>query len=122
MIRNQSVDGHRTDYSVKRMCTVLGLNRSSYYKWKASHAQQHRRLIGDAILGAKVKAIFEDKNQLYGAKRIAAELTYNAEYNDNGPVNHKRIARIMKKLQLPWLHQKTQGHHNPAWAHTLRVC
>ena len=99
MIRNQQVEDHRTEYSVKRMCTVLGLNRSSYYKWKASSAQRHRRLIDDAMLGAKVKAVFDDKDQLYGAKRIAAELTHNDAYN-NGPVNHKRIARIMKKLHL----------------------
>ena len=100
MIRFQFVEDHRTEYSVKRMCTVLGLNRSSYYKWKASSAQRHRRLIDDAMLGAKVKAVFDEKDQLYGAKRIAAELTYNDAYNDNGPVNHKRIARIMKKLRL----------------------
>ena len=100
MIRFQFVEDHRTEYSVKRMCTVLGLNRSSYYKWKASSAQRHRRLIDDAMLGAKIKAVFNEKDQLYGAKRIAAELTYNDAYNDNGPVNHKRIARIMKKLRL----------------------
>ena len=100
MIRNQQVEDHRTEYSVKRMCTVLGLNRSSYYKWKASSAQRHRRLIDDAMQAAKVKAVFDDKDQLYGAKRIAAELTHNDAYNDNGPVNHKRIARIMKKLRL----------------------
>lgn len=100
MIRFRFVDDHRTDYSVKRMCTVLGLNRSSYYKWKASSAQRHRRLVDDAILGAKDKAIFDEKKQLYGAKRIAAELTFNDAYSSTGPVNHKRIARIMKKLQL----------------------
>ena len=100
MIRFRFVDDHRTDYSVKRMCTVLGLNRSSYYKWKASSAQRHRRLVDDAILGAKVKAIFDEKKQLYGAKRIAAELTFNDAYSSTGPVNHKRIARIMKKLRL----------------------
>jgi len=100
VIRFRFVDDHRTDYSVKRMCTVLGLNRSSYYKWKASSAQRHRRLVDDAILGAKVQAIFDDKKQLYGAKRIAAELTFNDAYSSTGPVNHKRIARIMRKLQL----------------------
>ncbi len=33
MIRFQFVDDHRTEYSVKRMCDVLKLNRSSFYKW-----------------------------------------------------------------------------------------
>ena len=68
MIRFQFVDDHCTDYSGKRMCVVLGLNRSSYYKWKASSAQRHRRFIDDAMLGAKVKAAFADKDQLYGAE------------------------------------------------------
>ena len=64
MIRFQFVNDHRTEYSVKRMCTVLGLNRSSYYKWKAGSAQRYRRLIDDAMLGAKVKTVFDEKPAL----------------------------------------------------------
>ena len=29
----QCVYDHRTDYSVKQMCHVVKLNRSSFYKW-----------------------------------------------------------------------------------------
>ena len=100
MIRFRFVDDHRTEYSVKRMCTVLNINRSSYYKWKATKPRRQRRQVADALLGVKVKTIFEEKDQLYGAKRIAAELNYSDKYPDNDPVNHKRIARIMRMLRL----------------------
>jgi hypothetical protein len=31
--RFQFVDDHRDAFEVKRLCEVLDLNRSSYYKW-----------------------------------------------------------------------------------------
>nr|GKH17757.1 hypothetical protein CE91St29_20700 [Corynebacterium striatum] len=42
MIRFQFVYDHRTEYSVKRMCHVLKLNRSSFYKWV--NTRENRRL------------------------------------------------------------------------------
>ncbi|MFI6056121.1 hypothetical protein ACIBCO_39415 [Streptomyces violascens] len=35
MNRFQFVDDHRDTFEVKRLCQVLELNRSSYYKWRA---------------------------------------------------------------------------------------
>lgn len=73
------------------------MNRSSYYKWKSSASARKKRLFSDAILGARVKAVFTDERGCYGAKRITAELK---DQNDQTPVNHKRVARIMKSLKL----------------------
>ncbi|WRZ36795.1 hypothetical protein OG915_46445 [Streptomyces sp. NBC_00151] len=33
--RFQFVEDHRDAYEVKRLCEVLEVNRSSYYKWPA---------------------------------------------------------------------------------------
>ena len=53
--------------------------------------------MSDAILGARVKTVFTAERGCYGAKRITAELK---DQDDQTPVNHKRIARIMKSLKL----------------------
>lgn len=58
------------------MSTFRGSGPSSYCR-KGSSVQRHRPLVDDVIPGAKVKAIFDDKKQLYGAKRIVAELAFN---------------------------------------------
>ena len=65
--------------------------------------------MSDAILGAWVKTVFTAENGCYGAKRITAELKDQA---NQSPVNHKRVARIMRSLKLCRLHQETQGHHH----------
>lgn len=91
------VDDVRKTYPVKRLCEVLKINRSSYYKWKKTAPTRSNRLLSDAVLGAKIKSIFTKERGCYGSKRITAELN-----DDPGstPVNHKRVARIMASLKL----------------------
>ncbi|MBK4147340.1 IS3 family transposase, partial [Corynebacterium macginleyi] len=42
-------------------------------------------------------ATFDDEHGLYGAKRIAASLNSDTDF---GPINHKKVARIMKSMGL----------------------
>ncbi|WP_081466686.1 IS3 family transposase, partial [Corynebacterium casei] len=91
------VDDARKTYPVKRLCEVLQLNRSSFYKWKSGAAKRKKRLFSDAILGAKVKAVFAAEKGCYGTKRVTAELSDNPQ---NRPVNHKRVARVMRSMKL----------------------
>ena len=97
MIRFQFVDDTQNSHSVKRLCEVLRLNRSSYYKWKNTSATRNKRLLSDAILGARVKTVFTRERGCYGAKRITAELN---DDSTTSPVNHKKVARIMRSLKL----------------------
>ncbi|WP_408923879.1 IS3 family transposase [Corynebacterium marquesiae] len=97
MIRFQFVYDHRTEYSVKRMCHVLKLNRSSFYKWVQTSEKRRLKMCPDALIGAKIKATFDDEHGLYGAKRIAASLNSDTDF---GPINHKKVARIMKAMGL----------------------
>lgn len=97
VIRFQFVDDAKKNHSVKRLCEVLGLNRSSYYKWRNTSSTRKKRLLNDSLLGAQVKTVFAKERGCYGAKRITAELN-----NDSGGAqfNHKRVARIMRSLKL----------------------
>lgn len=96
MIRFKFIDDHRAVHSVKRICTVINVHRSSYYKWKATTTRAARSQ-SDAALGTRIRTIFDAEKDLYGAKRITAVL--NAD-NACCRTNHKRVARIMKTLGL----------------------
>ena len=50
-------------------------------------------MYSDGLIGARIKTIFDDEHGLYGAKRIAASLKEDLAYT---PVNHKKVARIIK--------------------------
>ncbi|RMB64791.1 transposase [Corynebacterium macginleyi] len=93
----QCVYDHRTEYSVKRMCHVLKLNRSSFYKWVSTRKKRRLKMYSDGLIGARIKTIFDDEHGLYGAKRIAASLNSDTDF---GPINHKKVARIMKTMGL----------------------
>ena len=54
-------------------------------------------MYSDALIGAKIKATFDDEHGLYGAKRIAASLNSDTDFS---PINHKKVARIMKAMGL----------------------
>lgn len=82
---------------VKRLCEVLKLNRSSYYTWKNTAYTRKKRLLNDSALGARIKTVFAAERGCYGAKRITAELNDDSV---GSPVNHKRVARVMRSLKL----------------------
>ena len=54
-------------------------------------------MCSDALIGARIKTIFDDEHGLYGAKRIAASLKADTDFP---PINHKKVARIMKSMGL----------------------
>ena len=98
---------------LKRMCHVLKLNRSSFYKWVQTRKNRRLKIYSDAVIGARIATIFDDELGLYGAKRIAASLKADTSF---GPTNHKKVARIMKAMGLQRLYQTPPMHHYQAQA------
>lgn len=96
-----------------RVCEVLKISRSSYYKWKASAPAREQRACDDALLAARIAIVFGDHDGCYGTKRITAELNdhgddhgddHGAAQTSSAPaspvVNHKRVARLMRTSGL----------------------
>lgn len=93
MTRFQFVADHRDTFEVKRLCTLVEVERSSYYAWEQARDGREARAAADAALAAKIRAMHEADNTL-GAPRVTAEL--NDGVADEQRVNHKRVARVMR--------------------------
>ncbi len=91
MSRFQFVHDHRDAYEVKRLCQVLEVNRSSYYKWLGGAEARADRRREDQVLAERIRRIHADSGGAYGSPRVTAELRGNGER-----VNHKRVARVMR--------------------------
>lgn len=50
-----------------RICLVLKLNRSSFYKWASTRERRKVRKFSEAAVGAKIRSIFYDEHGLYVA-------------------------------------------------------
>ncbi|MFE0701514.1 IS3 family transposase [Streptomyces sp. NPDC058872] len=93
--RFQFVADHQRRYGVKRLCTILGIARSSFYYWRRTAADRAARQVADARLAARIRAVHRESDGTYGVPRITAELREAGER-----VNHKRIARVMRGAGL----------------------
>lgn len=93
--RFQFVDDHRNTYEVKRLCQVLDVNRSSYYKWLAGAEGRAARQREDRLLAEAIREVHAESGGAYGSPRITAELREKGRR-----VNEKRVARIMRTLSI----------------------
>jgi transposase InsO family protein len=89
--RFQFVHDHRDAYEVKRLCQVLDVNRSSYYKWLGGADGRAVRQREDEVLAERIRSIHADSGGAYGSPRVTAELRETGTR-----VNHKRVARVMR--------------------------
>jgi putative transposase len=80
-------------YSVRRMCSLLGVSPSSYYAW-AKRASSRRAQTDETLL-AQIRAIHQRSRGTYGAPRIHFELT-----TQGIRVSRKRVARLMRQAGL----------------------
>lgn len=93
--RFQFVDDHRNTYEVKRLCQVLDVNRSSYYKWLAGAEARATRQREDRILAEEIRGVRGESGGAYGSPRVTAELREKGRR-----VNEKRVARIMRTFSI----------------------
>ncbi len=86
---------HIDEFSVNGMCRALSASHSGFYAWLKNleqvSAQQKRR----AVIDQKVKLIFNQKKQRYGAPRIWNEL-----YRSGISVSPKTVANSMGRQEL----------------------
>jgi len=81
----------KTGASVRKICTVLGLARSSYYH----AAKETITQINDQIIGEEIKTIFTTHKSRYGYRRIRKELQ-----KKEITCSPARTRRLMKTLNL----------------------
>ncbi|WP_328436037.1 IS3 family transposase [Streptomyces sp. NBC_00425] len=93
--RFQFVDDHRDTYEVKRLCHVLDVNRSSYYKWLAGAEARAARQHKDQVLAEEILEVHGESGGAYGSPRVTAELREKGQR-----VNEKRVARIMRRFSI----------------------
>lgn len=92
MSRFQFVDDHHTTHGVKRLCQVLDLNRSSFYRWWAGRDARAARRDVDKALVKRMREYHQEFDGTIGVRRMTIELNKKTVQ----PINHKRVERLMR--------------------------
>ncbi len=69
-MRYQFIREHRAEFSVKRMCQLLGVTRSGYYAWQPEKAGP--RELENRVLVEQIRVEYKISRQTYGSPRIWA--------------------------------------------------
>ncbi len=88
-MRYQYIREHRREYSVKRMCQLLGVTRSGYYAWQPE--QVGPRELENQVLAEQIRKEYKISRQTYGSPRIWARLR-----GQGLSCGHHRVARLMR--------------------------
>lgn len=84
----------RKDFPVEQLCKAFSVSRSGYYEYlKRPVRRTSERDIKDK---AAIQSLYDESCGTYGAKHIAGTL----KKNKNHIVNHKRVARLMKEMNI----------------------
>jgi putative transposase len=81
-------------------CRVLGVSRSGYYEWRDRPKSVREQ--DDELLLKHIQRIHAESRGTYGWPRVTAELALGLGM----PVNHKRVARLMRAAGLQGLYRR----------------
>lgn len=77
--------------SIERMCRLAGVSRAGFYR----SLEEREPVAADMEVRAEIQQIFTEHKRRYGYRRVSAELRRRGF-----PVNHKRVARLMREDNL----------------------
>jgi putative transposase len=77
--------------SIERMCQLAGLSRAGFYRSLREQEPKEE----DMEVRSAIQQVFAEHKRRYGYRRVCAELRRRGM-----PVNHKRVARLMREDNL----------------------
>ncbi|MFD9339654.1 IS3 family transposase [Streptomyces sp. NPDC060028] len=86
------VSAHAEMFGIKRICRVLEVSRSGYYRWIAGAQARAERQGAEDALVEEIREIHAEHRENYGVLRVHAELR-----GFGHTVNRKRVARLIRK-------------------------
>lgn len=104
--RYRFISAHAKQFTVQRLCRVLGVHRSGYTRWVAAAEARAARAVADAALAEQIRVAHAASRGTYGVRRIHAELAEQHRTQGARPVNHKRIERVMREARLVGRHRR----------------
>jgi transposase InsO family protein len=93
------ISEHHEEYGIQRLCRILRVSRSGFYRWRVAEPAHRARSASEAELTERIRGIHAAAKGAYGVPRTTREL------RETGPVvNHKRVTRLMRAAGITGRH------------------
>ncbi|MFD1037574.1 IS3 family transposase [Virgibacillus byunsanensis] len=92
-MRFQFIEDHSREFSVVKMCTLLEVSQSGYYKWK-KRKPSHQELRSKEIK-ERISEIYKDSENIYGSPKITKLLE-----KEGYKITERTVGQYMQQLGL----------------------
>ena len=104
-MKYEAIEQKSSEFSVKKMCEVLELEPSNYYRWKKNKEKRHEKQRKELLIVHEIEKIFEESNRTYGY-RVIREALKKKEIE----ISEYKVRKIMKENGL---YPETRKKYNP---------
>jgi putative transposase len=98
------IASEKTSYPVRLLCRVLGVSASAFYAWAARDGKPGSQAKRDAKRIVLIRQAWTEHRQVYGARRLTAEL-----HERGHRINRKAVARLMRLAGIQGIHRRRGG-------------
>lgn len=91
----QFIEKNRSSFPVKKMCHVLRVSQSGYYRWRKAPLSPWQ--LENERLKKRIRDLFAEHNGMAGSPMITADLHDEPEFSK---VSRPRVARLMREMGL----------------------
>ena len=106
-MKYEAIRAYSQEFSVVKMCEVLGLAQTAYYQWKRREEKREQKRAAERELIEYMRGIFEDNRKVYGYRRMyRAILAKQKEQYEQittapdwlaKPISEYRVRRLMQQ-------------------------
>jgi putative transposase len=89
------IDGHRDEFGVEPICTVLQMAPSTYYAAKARQVAPSARALRDAVLMQALMVLWVANRKVYGAQKL-----WKAARRAGHDIGRDQVSRLMRELGI----------------------
>lgn len=100
-MKYEFIETHRSEFAVIRMCKVLKVFESGFYRWQKRG--KSKRETEDDYLVSLIREIFEEGNQVFGPAKIQQKLS-----DRNVRTSVSRVRRLMRENGLYAISRRKQ--------------
>lgn len=90
-----------SQFSVRKMCSVLEIQQRAYYQWKKQEKRRNERRESERLLVQSVNTVFIESKEVYGCRKIQRQLE-----NEGTHLSEWKVRRIMRENGLYSIIQK----------------
>lgn len=106
-MRYRMIERCRDAFPVRMMCRCLAVSPSGYYAWR--ERAPSARALEDARLSKRISSMHAESDGILGSPRIWEDLRYDGE-----TCGKHRVARLMRKMALQGIPQRTRWRKKPS--------